>query len=75
MFSISKKFKKHGISAEENQDRRPYFPSSKSSKQELFNIQKTWYFMLNKILSQIKFLNHKKTVFLISQKLKTRTFS
>ena len=54
--------------------RRPYFPSPKSSKQELFRIQKTWYSMLKKISSYINFLNQKKTVFPISKKFKTRTF-
>ena len=52
---------------------RPYFPSPKSLKQELFRIQKTWYSMLKKISSYINFLNQKKTVFPINEKFKTRT--
>ena len=54
--------------------KRPYFLSLKSSKQELFRTQKTWYSMLKKISSYINFLNQKKIVFPISEKLKRRTF-
>ena len=54
--------------------KRLYFLSLKSSKQELFLTQKTWYSMLKKISSYINFLNQKKTVFPISEKFKTRTF-
>ena len=54
--------------------RRPYFPSPKSLKEELFCIQKTQYSMLKKISSYINFLNQKKIVFPISKKFKTRTF-
>ena len=53
--------------------KRLYFLSLKSSKQELFRTQKTWYSMLKKISSYINFLNQKKTVFPISEKFKTRT--
>ena len=54
--------------------KRPYFPSLKSSKQELFCVQKTWYSTLKKISSYINFLNQKNTVFPISEKFKTRIF-
>ena len=54
---------------------RPYFPSLKSSKLELFCNQKAWYSMLKKISSYINLLNQKKTVFPISEKFKTRPFS
>ena len=55
--------------------RMPYLPSPKSSKHDLFRIQKTWYSMLKKISSYINFLNQKKTVFPISEKFKRRNFA
>ena len=66
--------RKHQLSINFLDKKRPYFRSLKSSKQELFRSQKTWYSIRNKISSSIKFLNQKKTVFPISKKFKTKTF-
>ena len=70
----SKLPRKYQLSINFLDQKRPYFLSLKSSKQELFHTQKTWYSMLKKISSYINFLNQKKTVFPISEKFKTRTF-
>ena len=70
----SKRPRKYQLSVNFLDKKRPYFLSLKSSKQELFLTQKTWYSMLKKLSSYINFLNQKKTVFAISEKLKTKTF-
>ena len=79
-FSVLKKhgipyWRKYHLTLTFRIKRRPYFPSSTSSKQEIFRIQKTCYSMLKKISSYINFLNQKKSVFPISEKFKTRTSS
>ena len=70
----SKISRKYQLSTNFLDKKKPFFLSLKCLKQKLFRIQKTWYSMLKKISPYINFLNQKKTVFIISEKFKTRTF-
>ena len=59
-FSVLKKhdvpcWRKYHLTSTFWTKRRPYFPPLKSSKQELFCNQKTWYSILKKISSYINF--------------------
>ena len=52
----------------------PYFVSLKSSKQELFRFQKTWYFMLKKISSYINFFESKEDCISHLRKVQNKDF-